>query len=819
MEEPPPAMVAVLTDDVLIPCILKRLPPVDLVRAALTCHRWRRAAALVLTISRAPPLLGYFVHPKEPRSPPPKARAELPAVFVPRDASCPRLSLPLAPDDAPDVAIHDVHLGLVLLLPGERPEMLLPGILVLDPASRRRALLPLPPRDALPNDERHQTRRIIGAAVLSRAHPSRLAFEAVCITLDEDRPRAWVACVHDDDCIWRALPRSEQAMDQIELLSFDKGCVRDKGKLYWRFCDSRRLLALDSRSLEMSLVLAPAELGCHFNKYGIRKKEETLFGMNNDRPIFPYSLRWPPEFLSTLKGDPLTENIMKLVRIAVYNISYIRSVFEKEYFCDTSTTDTGMTIKQLVPTDEESQRLVDWIDKGVYDALQKKYLRSILFGIFEEGGPVIEEYCLSFNFAEDVTMALQLTGCTESIWTLTSNAESFPSQMWSSACSMVQKLVSLMSTWDQIPGERIIMMKLLYYDDITPLNYEPPFFKCCDDIRKVSYLPQQTVLRDVTQDLASLHTYDVESVVTRNRCLVNMDPLSDSDSEIAKGYFYCITEKKLIFYFDSAASRHMSDSAGHINYGSIRLSPVYHMEGLPYNIISVGQLDNGKNLIYLGENRINIIDTETGSVIGEGMLHHTQNRYIAKNITSFHELSPGKKKRRALQAGAAESELSIKDVSLKEPPTETEKKLVWTLDCFCEDHMTGNKDLLSNSKPMNKTFVTPKGEIQSTEIGDVITDAIVLPDVLYCPAISANLISEARLDRKGYSCTRFAHKCKIQYRETQEVLGMADKDREFIYHVNRFRPFRDQSSKRPREDESVGPSLRRSKKDRPSSTA
>ncbi|CAN6309413.1 unnamed protein product [Urochloa humidicola] len=451
--------------------------------------------------------------------------------------------------------------------------MLLPGILVLDPASRRRVLLPPPPRDALLGDQQHQTRLIIGAAVLSRAHPSKLSFEVVCITLDEGRPRAWVACVHGDGCIWRALPRSEHAMDQIEPVSFCKGCVRDEGKVYWRFCNSRRLLALDSRSLEMSLVLAPAKPGRHFN--GDR---HTLFGMSNDKLIFPYSLCWPPEFLSTPKGDPLTENIMKLVRIAVYNISYIRSVFKKEFFCDTSTTHTGMKIKQLKPMDEESIRLIDWIDKGVYHALQKRYLRSILFGIFEEGGPVIEEYCLSFNFEEDVTMALQLTGCTESIWTLTSNAESFPSQMWSSAVTMLENLLSVLSTHKQIPEERFIMMRLLYFDDTTPPDYEPPFFKCCDD--------------------------EMRKQITQTRHSPFKD-ISMKDTEVPRGYLYCMTKKKIIFYFDSGASCHMCGDkkmienlhevsvenrvpvfdaegkemllgeAGEIAYGQIRLSPVF----------------------------------------------------------------------------------------------------------------------------------------------------------------------------------------------------------------------------------------------------
>lgn len=55
--------------------------------------------------------------------------------------------------------------------------------------------------------------------------------------------------------------------------------------------------------------------------------------------------------------------------------------------------------------------------------------------------------------------------------------------------------------------------------------------------------------------------------------------------------------------------------------------------------------------------------------------------------------------------------------------------------------MTGNKDLLCNIEPMNKTFVTPTGEIEAIEMGDVRTDNIILSNVLYCPGLRYDLPS------------------------------------------------------------------------------
>uniref|UniRef100_A0A0E0M341 HORMA domain-containing protein n=1 Tax=Oryza punctata TaxID=4537 RepID=A0A0E0M341_ORYPU len=180
----------------------------------------------------------------------------------------------------------------------------------------------------------------------------------------------------------------------------------------------------------------------------------------------------------------LTRN---LLRIAIYNISYIRGLFPEKYFNDKSVPALEMKIKKLMPMDAESRRLIDWMEKGVYDALQKKYLKTLLFCICEkEEGPMIEEYAFSFSYpntsGDEVAMNLSRTGSKKNSATFKSNAaEVTPDQMRSSACKMIRTLVSLMRTLDQMPEERTILMKLLYYDDVTPEDYEPPFFKCCAD--------------------------------------------------------------------------------------------------------------------------------------------------------------------------------------------------------------------------------------------------------------------------------------------------------------------------------------------------
>ncbi|CAA0822654.1 DNA-binding HORMA family protein [Striga hermonthica] len=180
----------------------------------------------------------------------------------------------------------------------------------------------------------------------------------------------------------------------------------------------------------------------------------------------------------------LTRN---LLRIAIFNISYIRGLFPEKYFNDKSVPALDMKIKKLMPMDAESRRLIDWMEKGVYDALQKKYLKTLLFCVCEAvDGSMIEEYTFSFSYSsadsQEVSMNINRSGTKKGgKFTHNSVTEITPTQMRSSACKMVRTLIQLMRTLDKMPDERTVLMKLLYYDDVTPMDYEPPFFRGCTE--------------------------------------------------------------------------------------------------------------------------------------------------------------------------------------------------------------------------------------------------------------------------------------------------------------------------------------------------
>ncbi|KAI3957038.1 hypothetical protein MKW92_027973 [Papaver armeniacum] len=181
----------------------------------------------------------------------------------------------------------------------------------------------------------------------------------------------------------------------------------------------------------------------------------------------------------------LTRN---LLGSAVFNISYITGLFPENYFIDQYVPALETKIKKLMPIDAESRRLIDWMEKGVYDSLQKKYLKTLLFCISKAvDGPVIEEYAFSFSYSnsenEEVTMNINRTGNKGQGATFKSNDNKYNSSslMRSSAYKMVRTIVQLIRSLHHMPEEHAILMKLLCYEDVTPIDYEPPFFRDCSE--------------------------------------------------------------------------------------------------------------------------------------------------------------------------------------------------------------------------------------------------------------------------------------------------------------------------------------------------
>jgi len=208
------------------------------------------------------------------------------------------------------------------------------------------------------------------------------------------------------------------------------------------------------------------------------------------------------------------------MRTAISSIAYLRNLFPEDCFSEKKLT--GLSIRTLLPTRPEAKLLLNWLEKGVFDALEKRYLSDVVFAIYTRCDPEPENIlleCYQFHVEyhdEDSTTdaeencTLQLTHTihqdptasagnagpakmgthnnefggttTTNTDTTTTTARVFTKEeIRDSTVRLIRTLVTLTQTLKALPSKRFIAIKLQYRDEKTPPNYEPCFFKACTE--------------------------------------------------------------------------------------------------------------------------------------------------------------------------------------------------------------------------------------------------------------------------------------------------------------------------------------------------
>jgi len=101
--------------------------------------------------------------------------------------------------------------------------------------------------------------------------------------------------------------------------------------------------------------------------------------------------------------------VRSLLNVGFGCITFLRGLFPDENFSEeriglssaSNHTKSGIRVKKLQRgCTPEGDQLLDWIEHGVFDAMEKRFLRSVVFGVFldpEKPYDLVESY--TFNFA------------------------------------------------------------------------------------------------------------------------------------------------------------------------------------------------------------------------------------------------------------------------------------------------------------------------------------------------------------------------------------------------------------------------------------
>ncbi|NXE55809.1 HORM2 protein, partial [Casuarius casuarius] len=152
----------------------------------------------------------------------------------------------------------------------------------------------------------------------------------------------------------------------------------------------------------------------------------------------------------------------RLLAISVSCITYLRGLFPESSYGTRYLDDLCLKILREDKSCLGSLQIVKWI-QGCFDALEKKYV-SLFHTVtelyqfkfkYKTDGPQMDIISNKMNFVNGV--------CSEEV----KKASSL----------LIRKLYLLMQNLGPLPNDVTLTMKLLYYNDVTPDNYQPPGFK------------------------------------------------------------------------------------------------------------------------------------------------------------------------------------------------------------------------------------------------------------------------------------------------------------------------------------------------------
>ncbi|XP_065707721.1 HORMA domain-containing protein 2 isoform X1 [Patagioenas fasciata] len=165
--------------------------------------------------------------------------------------------------------------------------------------------------------------------------------------------------------------------------------------------------------------------------------------------------------------------VKRLLAVSVSCITYMRGLFPESSYGTRYLDDLCLKILREDKSCLGSLQIVKWI-QGCFDALERQYLHIAALAIYtnpKEPETVTELYQFKFKYKKDVPQM-----------DIISNQMNFVNGVCSEDIKqasrlLIRKLYLLMQNLGPLPNDITLTMKLLYYNDVTPQDYQPPGFK------------------------------------------------------------------------------------------------------------------------------------------------------------------------------------------------------------------------------------------------------------------------------------------------------------------------------------------------------
>lgn len=169
--------------------------------------------------------------------------------------------------------------------------------------------------------------------------------------------------------------------------------------------------------------------------------------------------------------------IQELIAVSLYCISYLRDLFPENHYSDYKYYDTTeptsdsnfILTKKLQGNDNaEINMFINYIEKGINDAIKLEYLKGVLFEIFlskEHPQLICESYLFTINYLRQEVSINDETSFRATKTTIIQSIQ-----------GIVKRLILLTQTFDRLPDEKYFAIRLLF-NESCPVRYQPPYFQ------------------------------------------------------------------------------------------------------------------------------------------------------------------------------------------------------------------------------------------------------------------------------------------------------------------------------------------------------
>ncbi|OXB55800.1 hypothetical protein ASZ78_007118, partial [Callipepla squamata] len=180
--------------------------------------------------------------------------------------------------------------------------------------------------------------------------------------------------------------------------------------------------------------------------------------------VFPNKISTEQQSLTLVK---------RLLAVAVSCITYLRGIFPESAYGTRYLDDLCVKILREDKNCPGSTQLVKWM-LGCYDALQRKYLRMVVLAVYthpDDPQTITECYHFKFKYTPNGPV-LNFSSKDRQSDSPISCADTKKASIL-----LIRKIYVLMQNLGPLPSNVCLTMKLFYYDEVTPPEYQPPGFK------------------------------------------------------------------------------------------------------------------------------------------------------------------------------------------------------------------------------------------------------------------------------------------------------------------------------------------------------